>query len=577
MNYKLKHSLPHEPMTCLGWLLDARGVEDIEEYVSPTSGSELDPYLLDNIEEAARCVKKHLDEDNEIVMVVDCDCDGYTASAMLYNYIRDFYPKAKIKYFFHEHKQHGLEDLFTVCDEGPWKLVLIADAASNDYEYHKKLKESGKDVVVLDHHEAPQYSEDAIVVNNQLSPRYPNKSFCGAGIVYKFLMVMDELLDAKNHCRKYLDLCALGNIADCMSMTSPETRFYIVKGLQKVENRGFAALVAQQEFSLFRTTRYLTYVKVAFYISPLINAVIRVGTMEEKKLLFEMFVNPDRLILTNKTGALPGTMAPLATEMARRAYNIKNRQNRIKEKATQLLENRVQKEGLLDNKVLIVKTKESDGIPQELRGVICSQFVAKYHRPCAIVAKNEEGYLRGSIRGNAAFEEVPDFKEFLENSGCVEFVQGHANAAGLSIHESQLSNLLKYANSNISDKGLENCYYVDYIFQPDENLQEYSRLFAYNDLLWGNDIEEPTIVIENIPFTGIQWALMGANQDSAKLVYNGMEIVRFKDPDFAWECKDCRRGVITVYGKLSINTYKGKTTTQFTIDDYDIKNTSSEF
>lgn len=73
MNYKLKHNLPHEPMTCLGWLLDARGVEDIEEYVSPTSESELDPYLLDNIEEAARCVKKHLDEDNEIVMLIDSD------------------------------------------------------------------------------------------------------------------------------------------------------------------------------------------------------------------------------------------------------------------------------------------------------------------------------------------------------------------------------------------------------------------------------------------------------------------------------------------------------------------------
>lgn len=425
MNYKLKHDLPHEPVTCLGWLLDSRGIDDPEEYINPTSASELDPYLLDNILDAAKCVKKHLDDDDEIVMIVDSDCDGYTSSTMLYNYICEFYPKAKIKYFFHEHKQHGLEDLFTVCEEGPWKLVLIADAASNDYGYHKRLKELGKDIVILDHHDAPRYSEDAIVVNNQLSNDYSNKSFCGAGIVYKFLMVMDDLLyNERSHCKKYMDLCALGNIADCMSMTNPETRYYIVKGLENIQNEGFKALIEQQKFPLFKETSWLSYIKIAFYIAPLINAVIRVGTMEEKKMLFDAFAHPDRLVLTDKRGAKPEARERVCVEMARRASNIKNRQNRIKDKAMELLDNRIQKYGLLSDKILIVETYESDNIPQELRGVICAQFVTKYGRPCAIVAKNEEGYLRGSLRGNAAFSEVPNFKAFLEDSKLTEYVQG---------------------------------------------------------------------------------------------------------------------------------------------------------
>mgnify|MGYP006967163610 CR=1 FL=1 len=36
MKYKLKWELPHDAVTCLGWLLSARGVEDIEGYVYPS-------------------------------------------------------------------------------------------------------------------------------------------------------------------------------------------------------------------------------------------------------------------------------------------------------------------------------------------------------------------------------------------------------------------------------------------------------------------------------------------------------------------------------------------------------------
>ena len=71
MKYKLKWDLPHDPTTCLGWLLAARGVEDIEGYVYPSKEYELDPYLLDNISRGAALLKKHLDNDSRILLVVD--------------------------------------------------------------------------------------------------------------------------------------------------------------------------------------------------------------------------------------------------------------------------------------------------------------------------------------------------------------------------------------------------------------------------------------------------------------------------------------------------------------------------
>jgi single-stranded-DNA-specific exonuclease len=62
------------------------------------------------------------------------------------------------------------------------KLVILPDSSSNDYEYHKELKNRGVNIIVLDHHEADHISEDAIIINNQLSD-YPNKQMSGVGVV----------------------------------------------------------------------------------------------------------------------------------------------------------------------------------------------------------------------------------------------------------------------------------------------------------------------------------------------------------------------------------------------------------
>ena len=130
MNYKLKynHNLPHDPTTCLGWLLDARGVEDPEAYVYPSKENELNPWLLDNIDEAAQLLIWHLQAGDEILFVVDSDADGFTSSAMLWNYIKEIRPDAKLSYIMHEHKGHGLDDLIDRVLESNAKLVILPDA-----------------------------------------------------------------------------------------------------------------------------------------------------------------------------------------------------------------------------------------------------------------------------------------------------------------------------------------------------------------------------------------------------------------------------------------------------------------
>ena len=106
---------------------------------------------------------------------------------------------------------------------------LVPDAGTNDIEPCKALNKAGIDVIILDHHIAETENPYAIVVNNQTCG-YTNKEFSGAGITYKFLQAIDEELWT-SFADKYIDLAAIGNIADVMDMRSYETKYIADKGI----------------------------------------------------------------------------------------------------------------------------------------------------------------------------------------------------------------------------------------------------------------------------------------------------------------------------------------------------------
>jgi single-stranded-DNA-specific exonuclease len=232
------------------------------------------------------------------------DMDGFTSASMMYLYLKKVNPSLCIDYFLHTGKQHGLADMMDriLNAEIVPDLVIIPDAASNDYEFHRVLKEKNIDVVLADHHECDQgYSESAIVVNNQLSEQYPNKSLCGAGVVYKLLCCLDDLLNV-HYADEFIDLAAVGEIGDMMEVTNLETRYIINTGLNNISNLGLTAFFDKQAYSMGNKINPTT---VAFYIVPLFNAVIRVGTQEEKEILFKSLITPMETVPSTKRGHKP--------------------------------------------------------------------------------------------------------------------------------------------------------------------------------------------------------------------------------------------------------------------------------
>jgi single-stranded-DNA-specific exonuclease len=247
------------------------------------------------------------------------------------------------------------------------KLVIAPDSSSNDYEEHLQLKSKGVDVLVIDHHEADMISENAVIINNQLCD-YPTKSLSGVGMVYKFCSYMDELLNV-DYADDYLDLVALGMVADMMDLRDFETRHLITRGLENIRNPYFKGMVDKQAYSL---KDGISPIGVAFYIAPYVNATIRMGTQEEKLMLFESMLDYRgyELVPSTKRGC-KGQTETRVEQACRNCTNIKNRQTKARDAALENIERIIKEKNLLENKILAIKL-DTFAADRNLTGLIAN-------------------------------------------------------------------------------------------------------------------------------------------------------------------------------------------------------------
>ena len=549
-------------------------MESVLKYIT-TSDNDINNYMdLDNIEEACQLLKKHLDNNGEILHVIDCDVDGLTSSSILANFIREVKKDAKLKYVMHESKQHGLSnDLYENVYDTTYDLIIIPDAGSNDYECHKKLKEMGIDILILDHHEAPKYSEYAITINNQLSAKYKNKSLSGVGIVWQFIRCFNDLYDLNIDVNKYLDLVALGNVSDIMDLRSIETKHLVMKGLKNINNPFFKTACKQQEYSL---KGKITPEGVGWYIGPYINAMIRVGNREDKEILFKSMLSENSYIQVKSTkrGSKEGDVECLQEQAFRLCSNARNKQNKMVDEGMKYIEEKIEKENLTKNKILLIKIPSDKLIP-EIVGLIANKIASKYQQPTLILRENEE-YYSGSAR-NFNYSPLNDFRKLTEESGLAEYATGHPSAHGVCFKKENIDKYIKYTNEILKNMNFEQCIPVDFEF--DMNNKESQKLKdclqtigSLNEQgFWGQGIKEPLIAIKNISIQDvniyIKKTITGKITDN-----NDIEYMKFNSNEEELEelkPKGFQNKAINLIGRVNVNDFRGRKTYQVFIEDYE--------
>ena len=570
-------------------LLKSRGVQEIGAYYSPTKNSLQSPRDLENVELGAKMLEMAIQLGKRILIVVDSDNDGFTSATIMFDYLKDLAPQLEIDYILHEGKQHGLEDHIEklVSDGNKYGLIILPDSSSNDFVYHEQLAEIGVPVLVLDHHITDEaISTNAVVINNQLSPKYKNKELTGAGVVYQFCRYLDEYFKNPNtNAEKYLDLAAWGIIGDMGSMLEMENRYIVSEGLKNINNKLLWALMEKQAYSItgvIGATRQelikaMNPISVAFYIVPLVNAIIRVGTMDEKQRLFEAFLDGDKMVPCRKRGA-KGTFEKAGVEAARECSNARSRQNKILDEAVGAIEIKIHKYDLLENRILFVRLEEDDDFPSELNGLVAMKLAAKFKRPTIVARLNPEGYNRGSMRGMNQ-SELTSFKQFLEDSAMFEYVSGHDNAAGISIYNSHLRDFHNWANNALVNIDFgENCHDVNFErIAADSDLADIIQDIGNHNGIWGQQNPEPLIHVSDINISANDVQVMGKNKDTVKFEKFGIAYMKFHAKDLIEQLKQYSSMKIEVVGRANMNEWGGRVTPQIFIEDIEVKDNALGF
>ena len=560
-------------------LLKSRGIKDVDKFLNPTINDVQSCYDLDNIDTGVDLIV-NLAPSARVGLIVDCDVDGYTSAAIIYQFLKRLYPKININQYLHDGKAHGLEEHWEYIRDEHYDLVIIPDAGSNDAKYAQEIN---CPILILDHHivEDTNFSPNMVVINNQLSEKYKNKSLSGAGVVWQFCYALDQAFHGSDDwVMDYVDLAALGICADMMSGLEIENQWFWREGFSHIENPFFIAIALKQAYSITGKTttlwgeiqEALNPTSVAFYIVPLINAMVRVGTEEEKARMFLAFVDGHQKIPCNKRGA-KGTFEEACIESVRECVNARSRQNKIKDAAVAQLEQKIFKHDLLENKILFVRLDDDDDFPAELNGLVAMQLSAKYKRPTIVARLNDEGYIRGSSRG-LNNSELISFKKYMDSTGLFEYTAGHDNACGISILNSNLSKLHEQANKDLSAYNFGDGYYeVNFERQAfSDDLYDLITDLSQYKYIWSQGDPEPLIYIRDLHINKKDIQVMGKNQDTIKFTKNGISYLKFFAKDLIEELKDKNDELkLEVVGKANLNQWMGSITPQILIEQIDIK------
>ena len=563
-----------EALSAVEQVLFNRGInpKDIEHFKYPSVNDLVNPEKLEHIKDGVAMLISHIERNDKIFIQVDSDCDGYTSSAILINYLNCLFPhyvQTQISYRIHDGKQHGL---LTDTIPSDVKLVIAPDASSNDYEQHKELHDRGIDVLVIDHHEAEKYSEYACVINNQMCD-YPTKSLSGAGVVYKFCSYIDQLL-GYDYANDYIDLATVGIIADVMDLRDYEIREIILRGMQGFRNPLLKAMVAKDKFHF--EGKQLTPFNIAWYIAPYINAITRSATEQEKLVVFESMIEylAYKTIPSTKRGC-KGQNETRVEQAVRTCANVKNRQSKAKENASDAVFQTIKDENLLEHKILAIRLDPKYAADKNLTGLIANGLLDLYCRPVLILNKvEEEGkvYWQGSGRGYDKAN-LGSLRDLLESSGLVQYAQGHAMAFGVSIPEENYDALFQYVDEAYKDFDCSPVYSVDLIWDGAKDLSSHAFAeIADEEKIWGKGVEDPLIAIENFRIYGNQLRLFGLDKGKPTLniqLDDGSSLVKFKSSEEEYELLHSDLGyvIINAVGTCTRSIWG---IPQFNIQDYEI-------
>jgi single-stranded-DNA-specific exonuclease len=397
-----------------------RGVRDAEaarRFLDSTLRGLSSPEPMADRALASERIARAIRAKEQIVVFGDYDVDGTTSAVILSEVIAALGGEVRTLIADRFHGGYGLSDqaLDRCLTERPG-LLVTCDCGSSDHERIAKATADGVDVIVVDHHLVPEETLPAFAFLNPHRPEcgFAYKGLCSAGLAFSLGAALRSELGAQLDLRAWLDLVAIGTIADLAPLTEDNRRL-VRAGLKTIGTpNARPALVALRQAAKIPESAQLTARDIAFRFSPRLNAPGRLGVAD--------------LTLRFLTAKTPKEAWGLLQDVEAKNEERKALANRATEEA------RAQVSELYGESPEEGVVVASDGWHRGVVGIVAARLVDALGVPAVVVALDgEQGH--GSARTTA------DFDVHSALSRCASDLSawgGHRAAAGLSLSKSAL-------------------------------------------------------------------------------------------------------------------------------------------
>ncbi|MBQ7379083.1 MAG: single-stranded-DNA-specific exonuclease RecJ [Clostridia bacterium] len=543
-----------------------------------------DPYLMKDMDKAVARISQAIKHGEIIAIYGDYDVDGVTSVTSIYLYLKS--KGADVVYYIPSRDKEGYglcNAAIDVLAEHGVGLIITVDTgitADTEVQYAASL---GVDMVITDHHECRAVLPDACAVVNphRSDCPYPFKELAGVGVVFKLICAYeiyecrqcggDEKEAVKTVCKDYVDLTAIGTIADVMPIID-ENRYIVSIGLAAVEHTERCGLNALIEASSYNPNarqdqppkrKKITSGFIGYGIAPRINAAGRISSaLKAVELLLEQD---------------PEIAKERAEELC--AINTKRQieENRIAEQAYRTIE---QEHDFVNDRVIVL---QDDSWQQGIIGIVSSRITEKFGLPSVLISF--DGATRGyasmddvgkgsgrSIKGMNLVDALTYCSDLLTRYG------GHELAAGLSISRCNIDEFKKrinqYARENLDSDALDICYEADCEVDVTSLTMPLATELA---MLEPFGVANPTPELVTRNLTIYKVIPLGAGKHCKVILAKDglqMQAVWFGVPasTFPFSVSDC----VDVMFQLSINEYQNVKSLQLIVKDMRISDDYAE-
>lgn len=347
-----------------------------------------------------------------IAIFGDYDVDGTTSAAILADILEAL--GGDVSAFVANRFQGGYgfsDQALDRCLEVRPSLIVTCDCGSSDLPRIARAVAAGVDVIVVDHHLVPDEPLPTVAFLNPHRPEcgFPYKGMASAGLAFSLGASVRAALGQKLDLRPWLDLVALGTVADVAPLDGDNRRL-VRAGLKLLARRelrpGVAAL---REAARLTPGIPVCATEIAFRLAPRLNAAGRLG---DATITLDLLRCRDR------------------SEGRRLAAKIEQLNDERKD-----TERRCTREAYAQVEEIYGKRPEhgvvvaAEGWHRGVVGITAARLVDRFHVPAVVVAL-DDGVGHGSGRTPDGFHLHEAFSKASQD--LIRF-GGHAAAAGMTL------------------------------------------------------------------------------------------------------------------------------------------------